>query len=110
MSARPSAPARCQPQLPPAPVRSTRSQSNETLLSSLLIRSLLAPKDLSRAACSVSCGDAPEGQAAGKAMLGKAALCLARAIEARNGLAADIHDLAIGVGAQSRERGVQNRS
>src|SRR5262249_36388555 len=62
-----------------------------------------------RPACSVPCGDAPESQAAGKAVLGEAALSLARAIEARDALPANIHLLAVGVGAETRERVVQDR-
>src|SRR6266851_2101586 len=62
-----------------------------------------------RTARRMSCGDASEGEAAGKAMLRKAALALANRIEPLDDLAADIHDLRIRAGAQTRERVVQDR-
>ena len=50
----------------------------------------------------VAAGDAAEHDAARQAVLGEAALRFARAIEARDDLAADVDHLRVGVGAQAR--------
>ena len=57
-----------------------------------------------RALSGVPARDSAEHETAGEPVLGKAALRFARAIEARNDLAVDVHRLGIGVGAQPGER------
>ena len=57
----------------------------------------------------MAAGDAAEHQAASKPVLGKTALRFARALEARDYLAADVDHLRIGVGAKPGQRVMQDR-